>query len=179
PNPSSGSSRPSLACRSIVPPAQRVAQARGLLVVFVGHGPIELLAQGSLDAMLVSQRLLDLSQVLHHAVFLHLLFGIMLAEERAQAFQAGSDRIDGAFRILAVHALGGSSLRALEENEAAVLLVGLRVFLVRRILTHEIHERQRVVGIAHGPAVLAQRQPANAAVIVLHELAVRFGTVLL
>jgi hypothetical protein len=44
---------------------------------------------------------------------------------------------------------------------------------------HKIHECQRVIGVRQGMTVAAQRQPAHAAVIILHELAVGFEALLL
>ena len=43
---------------------------------------------------------------------------------------------------------------------------------------HEIHQRQRVVGVGHRPVELPQGQAADAPVIVLHELAVDLETLL-
>src|SRR6266851_7848122 len=61
----------------------------------------------------------------------------------------------------------------MKHHEAAVLLVGLRVFLVRRMIANEIHESQRMVGVRHGPLKVLQGHPANAAMVKLNELAVR------
>src|SRR5262245_51510949 len=44
--------------RALLPPPQGVAEAGGGLVVLVGDGPVELLAQGRLDAVDLPQRLL-------------------------------------------------------------------------------------------------------------------------
>ena len=84
-----------------------------------------------------------------------------------------------ALGLVLLHLQGRGRLRALEEHEAAILLVGLRVLLAGRMPLDEVHERQRVVGVGDGAGVVAQRQPADAAMVKLHELAVRLLALLL
>src|SRR5437588_5220321 len=53
--------------------AQGVAQPGGGLVLLVGDGLFELLTEGRVDAVQLSQRALHLAELLHHAILLHLL----------------------------------------------------------------------------------------------------------
>src|SRR5690606_37376981 len=47
------------------------------------------------------------------------------------------------------------------------------------MLLGEVHQGQRVIGVAHGPFKVTQRQPAHAAMVVLYELAIDFQAFLL
>ena len=69
---------------------------------------------------------------------------------------------------------GGSGLGAMELDKAAITLVGVAIFVAGRMVADEVHEGDGVVGIGDRPAVVAQGEPADAAVIKLHELPVGF-----
>src|SRR5262249_9062036 len=94
--------------------AQLVPQLGRLLVVFVGHGTVKLLAQRLLDVMIVAKLLLDLLEVLDHGILVHLLFGLVVGEEAAQFFQTGADLVDRGFGVVLLDAQGGGGLRALK-----------------------------------------------------------------
>ncbi len=57
--------------------------------------------------------------------------------------------------------------------------MGLQVFIAGRMSLDEIHEGQRVVGVGDGSGIIAQRQPANAPMVILQKLAVGFLALLL
>src|SRR5438132_12789000 len=78
----------------------------------------------------------------------------------------------GGLRVVALDGQGSSGMRPLKDYEAAILLMSLRVFLAGGMIADKIHERQRVVGIGHGPGEVPQGQPADAPVIILNELAI-------
>src|SRR5262249_14261633 len=158
--------------------AQGIAEAGSGLVVFVGHGSVELFAQGLLDAVGLPQRPFHVPQPLHHAVLLHLLLDAVGTEERSKLLQAVADGVHGGFWLLALDGTGGGRLGALEQDKTAVLLVSLGVLLARRMVADEVHEGQRVVGVGHGPIEMAQGQPAETTVVELHELAISFQALL-
>ena len=70
-------------------------------------------------------------------------------------------------------------LDQVEHDERPVLLVHHGPLAVGGVGAGEIHEPQRVFGVGRRPGVLLQRQPANAAVIVLVELPVDLDAPLL
>ena len=86
--------------------------------------------------------------------------------------------VQGVFRALLVERGQRGGLRAMKQHEGPVLLVREGPFLVGRVLAHEVHEAQRVVGVGRRAAKFPQRQPAHPAVIKLHELAVGLGALL-
>ena len=66
-------------------------------------------------------------------------------------------------------------LGAMKQHEPAKLLVSQAIFVVRSVIAHEIHERQRVVRVGNGALEFAKRQPGDAPLKILHKLAIRFG----
>src|SRR5207253_3372134 len=60
--------------------AEGVADAGGRLVLLVGDRALQLLAERHLDFVRLAQRILQLPQLLHQRVLLHLVFKAVLGE---------------------------------------------------------------------------------------------------
>lgn len=93
--------------------------------------------------------------------------------------EAVIDGLHSRFGTVAVQVAQGGRLRAMEQDERPVLFMGQRPFVIRRILGAKVHQPQRMIGILHGPLELPQGEPADAAMIKLHELPVDLDTLLL
>ena len=146
-----------------------IPKASCTLVVFAGHGIRKLLLQGGLDVVLLPNSLLHLAKLAHHQIVVKMLFCFERSEKLAQFFQSFMNCVNRGFGIIGFEALRRRCLGSMKQNQPAILLVRLSIALVRRVITHEVHEGQRVIGILHCLGIIAQREPTNASVIELEK----------
>jgi hypothetical protein len=79
---------------------------------------------------------------------------------------------------MALQGQAGGGLGAVEQDQAAEPLVRGDVLGVHPVAADEVHQRQGVLGVVQRLVVALQRQPGDAAVVELDELAVGLGAVL-
>ena len=157
-------------------PGQFIAEFRGQFVLLLGDGILELLVQRAADGIVVAERFPQLRQTDDQIVVIEEFFRLVFRKQPAQFVEAQIDFVDRRFGRVPLQFGEGRRLRAMEHDKRAILLMGQDPLLVRRVAGAEVHQGERVIGVADRLVKFTQGQPADPAMIELDEFAIHFAT---
>ena len=158
---------------------QSVPQFGRQFVLFRGDRVTKLFLKRATDVEFLADRLTQLDQPSHQFVFLKVLVGFKFPEKPLHPAETLIDLFNRQFGVLVFQSHQSGGLNAVEHHEGTVLFVSHRPGFIGRMLSAKVHQSQRMIGIPLRPFKLANRQPTNASMVELNELAIGLGTLVL
>jgi hypothetical protein len=96
----------------------------------------------------------------------------------SQSIGAFADDVDRLVGPPSIERERGRRLCSMEQHQSPKAFVAFDIILIRAMPVDKIHERERVFGVLQGLVVSLEREPRHATMVVLHELSIRFATML-